>query len=678
MVHQENAEVRQIVDIEEFPQRGAVAPAGDDFGAGDLGFMEPADEGRQHMRVLGVVVVVRAVEIGRHDGDEVGPILPVEILAVLQAADLRKGIGFVGLLQRARQQAAFRHRLGREAGIDAAGAQEFQLFAAILPGGMNDIHFEDHVLVHEISQRRLVRLYAADLRRRKEDILRPLCRKEVIDSLLVTEVQFGMCPQHQVRIPLPLQLPHDSAPHHPTVSGNIYFRILIHMLLFPVLRRCGRPFKTVACGDPSRLLRKHPYPLTRPRVATGFAWCFLRTFGLLFHDTFLQILGKVGADAGGDAFCGDFGHVVLDHQADEVLEGGLVRVPAELAAGPGRITEEVDDIRRAVEVFADANEGLADEGFGARIANAHLVNPLPFEAEFDAGVVEGQGGELADAVLDTGGDDEVFRHGVLEDQPHAFDIVPGIAPVAEAVQVAEVEAVLQALGDAGGGEGDLPGDEGLAAAFGFMVEEDAAAAVHAVGFAIFLDDPVAVELRHGVGAVGMERGLLALGDRLDLAVELAGRGLVDAAALLEVAGANGLQDAQDAGGVDIGGVFRRVEGDLDVALRRQVVDLVGADPVDHLDEGHGVAHVRIVEMETGLALEVRDPFAVIDAAAADDAVDVIALLQEELRQEAAVLAGHAGNECCLCHIFLTQSHSRMPGGSATDRRPPGSALPFPC
>ena len=32
----------------------------------------------------------------------------------------------------------------------------------------------------------------------------------------------------------------------------------------------GCHFKTVACGDPSRSLRDHPYPLTRPRVATGF------------------------------------------------------------------------------------------------------------------------------------------------------------------------------------------------------------------------------------------------------------------------------------------------------------------------------------------------------------------------------------------------------------------------
>ena len=32
----------------------------------------------------------------------------------------------------------------------------------------------------------------------------------------------------------------------------------------------GDHFKTVACGDPSRSLRDHPYPLTWPRVATGF------------------------------------------------------------------------------------------------------------------------------------------------------------------------------------------------------------------------------------------------------------------------------------------------------------------------------------------------------------------------------------------------------------------------
>jgi hypothetical protein len=63
---------------------------------------------------------------------------------------------------------------------------------------------------------------------------------------------------------------------------------------------------------------------------------------------------------------------------------------------------------------------------------------------------------------------------------HGADVVLGVAPVALGVEVAEVEGVLQALLDAGGGAGDLAGDEGLAAAFALVVEEDAVAGVQAV------------------------------------------------------------------------------------------------------------------------------------------------------------------------------------------------------
>ena len=82
-----------------------------------------------------------------------------------------------------------------------------------------------------------------------------------------------------------------------------------------------------------------------------------------------------------------------------------------------------------------------------------------------------------------------------------------------------------------------------------------------------------------------------------------------------------------------------------MALGRKIVNLVGADLVDDLDDGHGIAHVGIVEVEMGRALEVGDPFAEIDAAAADDAVDLISFLQQELGQVGAVLARDAGDEC---------------------------------
>ncbi len=174
-----------------------------------------------------------------------------------------------------------------------------------------------------------------------------------------------------------------------------------------------------------------------------------------------------------------------------------------------------------------------------------------------------------------------------------------------------------------------------------MVEEYARAAVHPVGLAVFLDDPEAVELGYGVGAVGVEGGILVLRHLLDLAVELGCRGLVDAAGVLESAEAHGLEDAEHACGVDVGGELGGVERDLDMALGGEVVDLVGAHVAHYLEDRHRVAQIGVVEVEIGASLEVGDALAVVDRRAADGAVDVISLLKQQLRQKRPVLTGDA-------------------------------------
>ena len=335
---------------------------------------------------------------------------------------------------------------------------------------------------------------------------------------------------------------------------------------------------------------------------------------------------------------------MIDHDLHQFLEGSGIGVPAEFGAGLRGVTPEVDDVGGAVEVGGNLDEGLADKLVGAADADAFLVLGFALPLEFDADIVEGELGKLADAVLHARGDDVVLGLAGLEDEPHTLDVVLGVAPVAEGVKVAEVEFVLQALGDAGGGEGDLARDEGLAAALALVVEEDAVAAEHAVGVAVFLDDPEAVLLGDGVGAEGVEGRVLVLRHFLDLAVELGGGGLVDLAAIGEAHLADGLDDAEDADGINIGGELGGVEADLHVALGSEVVDLRGAHVGDDADDGHGVAEVGVVEVEVGAALEVGDALAVIDGGAADDAVDVIAFVEEEFCEVGAVLARDARDE----------------------------------
>ena len=335
---------------------------------------------------------------------------------------------------------------------------------------------------------------------------------------------------------------------------------------------------------------------------------------------------------------------MIDHDLHQFLKGSGIGVPAEFGAGLRGVAPEVDDVGGAVEVGGDLDKGLADEVVGATDADALLVLGFALPLEFDADIVEGELGKLADAVLHARGDDVVLGLARLEDEPHTLDVVLGVAPVAEGVEVAEVEFVLQALGDAGGGEGDLAGDEGLATALALVVEEDAVAAEHAVGVAVLLDDPEAVLLGDGIGAEGVEGGVLVLGHFLDLAVELGGGGLVDLAAIGEAHLADGLDDAEHANGINIGGELGGVKADLHVALGGEVVDLRGAHVGDDADDGHGVAEVGVVEVEVGAALEVGDALAVIDGGAADDAVDVVAFVEEEFGEVGAVLAGHARDE----------------------------------
>jgi len=82
-----------------------------------------------------------------------------------------------------------------------------------------------------------------------------------------------------------------------------------------------------------------------------------------------------------------------------------------------------------------------------------------------------------------------------------------VAPVPLGVDVAEVQARLEALVDASDASGDLASDEGAAAARRLVVEENAVREVHAVRLAVVDEDPVRVLLRDGVRRAGVEGSL---------------------------------------------------------------------------------------------------------------------------------------------------------------------------
>ena len=95
-----------------------------------------------------------------------------------------------------------------------------------------------------------------------------------------------------------------------------------------------------------------------------------------------------------------------------------------------------------------------------------------------------------------------------------------------------------------------------------------------------------------------------------------------------------------------------------MALSGEVIDLVGLGLLDDADERTGVGHIAIVQIECPTTLHVAHPLLevkVLDTlrvegrGASDDTMDFVALFDEELCEEGAVLARYPGDECDLIH-----------------------------
>ena len=88
-----------------------------------------------------------------------------------------------------------------------------------------------------------------------------------------------------------------------------------------------------------------------------------------------------------------------------------------------------------------------------------------------------------------------------------------------------------------------------------------------------------------------------------------------------------------------------------MALRRQVIDFIRPDAVDHIGQVAGIGQVAIMQVKIDrfaigavrIVVEVIDALGVERAGAADKPVHFIALGEQQFRQVGAVLAGDSGN-----------------------------------
>ncbi|CAA7613533.1 Phytase family (modular protein) [Candidatus Terasakiella magnetica] len=344
-----------------------------------------------------------------------------------------------------------------------------------------------------------------------------------------------------------------------------------------------------------------------------------------------------------------FGHALqirLDHLAHQLVEIGLV-APAQLFPSLGGVAQQQVHFGRAEITGIDLDQDPAGGG-----AKAAFFRILAAPAQGDTDLGEGQFDEFAHAVGFAGGEDEIIGLVVLQDAPHAIDVIAGMAPIALGFEVADVKSVLEPEMDGGDGAGDLAGDEGLAAGRPFVVEQDAVGGVNAIGLAVIDRDPIGVKLGGGVGAAGIERRGLALRNFPRRTVKLGGRSLIEPGGLFHLQDADGLKQAQSAKCVGIGGVFRGVETDLDVALGREVVDLGRLGFLHQSDKIGGVSHVAVMHEEgdtafMGVVIEVIDPLSIERRRAPLYTMNGVAFLQQEFGKKRAILARDAGNQSCL-------------------------------
>jgi len=83
-----------------------------------------------------------------------------------------------------------------------------------------------------------------------------------------------------------------------------------------------------------------------------------------------------------------------------------------------------------------------------------------------------------------------------------------------------------------------------------------------------------------------------------LAEQLAGAGLIIPGFFVQSKYPDCLQDPQGAKRIDVGGVFGAVKTHRNMALRRQIVDLVGLDFLDDADKVAGIGEIAVMEAET--------------------------------------------------------------------------------
>src|SRR5262249_31402697 len=132
-----------------------------------------------------------------------------------------------------------------------------------------------------------------------------------------------------------------------------------------------------------------------------------------------------------------------------------------------------------------------------------------------------------------------------------------------------------------------------------------------------------------------------LRDLPHLAEQLGGRGLIEASLVFPAEDTNGLEQAQCSKSIGVGRIFRRLERDLHMRLRREIVDLIRLRFLHNADDVSRVGHIAVMHME-GYPLLVRimnqmvNTLGIEGRRTALDTMDDVSLGQKEFGKVGAV------------------------------------------
>ena len=132
--------------VDELTQRLARTPDAHRL-AGLLGLVELVDQTRNDVATFNLVVIVRTVDVGGHDGGEVASVLlSIQTVHHLDHT-LGVGVSLVGIVWRTRMNHGFIDGVGRLVGEDARRKTRNELLHLELTAQLHHVHVHDNVII---------------------------------------------------------------------------------------------------------------------------------------------------------------------------------------------------------------------------------------------------------------------------------------------------------------------------------------------------------------------------------------------------------------------------------------------------------------------------------------------------------------------------------------------------